>query len=494
MPVEAKDRLAPEPDFDEVASVVTLRTLRQPRLARALEASPKSVLVILDLCAVLAGATLAALVLAQSGDLGVPKNDERLFAVVLLAGAALHPLSFMHHRLYVARFITRSADEIRRIIYGTATGALAFVMMAFVLDVETSRAWVVLAFLFVSLLVIIERRLIRNVFRSMRLRGFAMRDVVIIGNNAEGHALRDMFARDASLGYRVAAIVDDRARQGPKDSPVEKTIDVVVRTRSSGVVIATSALDIASTNRLVRELTDAGVHVELSSSLFDIASHRLTVRPLGRFPVVYVEPVKRDGWRPKAKRAFDIVAASMLLVVTAPVLLMAAVLIKLDTPGPAIFRQQRIGRDGKPFAVLKLRTMVLDAEQRLKEVTHLNEADGPLFKIRDDPRITRVGRFLRKMSIDELPQLINVLRAEMSMVGPRPALPSEVDRWDDDLRSRLRVSPGITGMWQVSGRSDTTFEDYQRLDLYYVDNWSLVTDLAIVLRTVPAVLRRQGAH
>jgi len=452
-------------------------------------------MVLLDVFAVAAAAALAALVLSRFGQLGVPSNDRLGFLVVVLVGSALHPLVFVHQRLYVSRFITRSADEIRRVVYGTATGALGFVFVSFVLEVETSRAWVIVAFVMTTSLVVVERRLVRNQFLSMRRLGFAMRDVVIVGSNSEGHALREMFERDASLGYRVAAIVDDRADdpRGP-GYPVEETLDVVLRTRSSGVVIATSALDIASTNRLVRQLIEEGIHVELSSSLFDIASHRLTVRPLGRIPVVYVEPVKRDGWRQKAKRGFDLVVAAGLLIVTAPVLFIAAIAIKIDSPGPVIFRQQRIGRNGKPFALLKMRTMVKDAEQRLGEVTHLNEADGPLFKIRDDPRITRTGRWLRQLSIDELPQLINVLRSEMSMVGPRPALPGEVDYWDADLLNRLRVSPGITGMWQVSGRSDTSFEDYQRLDLYYVDNWSLVTDLTIVLRTLPAVLRRRGAH
>jgi lipopolysaccharide/colanic/teichoic acid biosynthesis glycosyltransferase len=176
------------------------------------------------------------------------------------------------------------------------------------------------------------------------------------------------------------------------------------------------------------------------------------------------------------------------------VLFIAAIAIKLDTPGPVIFKQERVGRDGRRFRVFKLRTMVADAEDRLEEVAHLNEADGPLFKVREDPRITRVGRLLRKTSVDELPQLINVLRREMSMVGPRPALPREVLGWDPELRTRLRVRPGITGMWQVNGRSESSFEDYQRLDLYYVDNWSLVTDLMILVKTVPAVLFGRGAH
>jgi lipopolysaccharide/colanic/teichoic acid biosynthesis glycosyltransferase len=244
----------------------------------------------------------------------------------------------------------------------------------------------------------------------------------------------------------------------------------------------------------VRELTHAGIHVELSSSLLDISPSRMFVRPLGRFPVVYVEAVKRFGWRTAAKRSFDLALAVGILVLTAPVIVASVVAIRLGSSGPAFFRQIRVGRDGKPFLLIKLRTMVVDAEARLQEVQHLNEADGPLFKVSNDPRVTRIGRVLRSLSIDELPQLVNVLRNEMSIVGPRPALPHEVDFWGEDLRSRLRVKPGLTGMWQVHGRSDASFAEYERLDLYYVDNWSIVTDLAIMLRTVPAVVSRRGAR
>jgi exopolysaccharide biosynthesis polyprenyl glycosylphosphotransferase len=247
-------------------------------------------------------------------------------------------------------------------------------------------------------------------------------------------------------------------------------------------------------NRLVRELTHAGIHVELSSSLLDISTSRMFVRPLGRFPVVYVEAVKGFGWRTAAKRCFDLVLAVSILVLTAPLIAVSVIAIRLGSSGPAFFRQVRVGRDGKPFLLIKLRTMVVDAEARLEEVRHLNEADGPLFKMRDDPRVTRIGRLLRSFSIDELPQLVNVLRDEMSIVGPRPALPHEAASWGDDLRSRLRVKPGLTGMWQVHGRSDSSFAEYERLDLYYVDNWSIVTDLAIMLRTIPAVISRRGAR
>jgi exopolysaccharide biosynthesis polyprenyl glycosylphosphotransferase len=204
--------------------------------------------------------------------------------------------------------------------------------------------------------------------------------------------------------------------------------------------------------------------------------------------------VTRGGWRAWAKRTFDVAGAVTGLVLTAPVMLAVAIAVKLDSKGPILFRQIRVGRNSEPFPVLKVRTMVQDAEARLAELRDQNEADGPLFKMANDPRITRVGRFLRKTSLDEVPQLWNVLRGDMSLVGPRPALPHETEEWDALLTQRLRVKPGITGMWQVSGRSDTSFEDYTRLDLYYVDNWSLATDLAILAKTVPVVVLRKGAR
>jgi lipopolysaccharide/colanic/teichoic acid biosynthesis glycosyltransferase len=181
-------------------------------------------------------------------------------------------------------------------------------------------------------------------------------------------------------------------------------------------------------------------------------------------------------------------------VLSTPVWIAAAIAIKVTSPGPVLFRQERVGRRGRRFFVYKMRTMVVDAEDRLRDLALLNEADGPLFKIRSDPRVTPIGRILRKLSLDELPQLLNVLKGEMSLVGPRPALPSEVTHWNPELFDRLRVQPGITGMWQVRGRSDSSFAQYQRWDLYYVDNWSIAHDLAILARTVPVVLSQKGAY
>jgi lipopolysaccharide/colanic/teichoic acid biosynthesis glycosyltransferase len=190
---------------------------------------------------------------------------------------------------------------------------------------------------------------------------------------------------------------------------------------------------------------------------------------------------------------FDLSLASTVLVLSAPILLAAIIAVRIDSRGPVFFKQIRVGRHGETFSVIKLRTMVADAEERKADLAHLNEADGALFKIREDPRITKVGRVLGKLSIDELPQLFNVLQGTMSMVGPRPALPNEFGEWDDEVVQRLRVLPGLTGMWQVWGRSDTSFETYKRLDLYYVDNWSLAHDLRIGAKAVGVVLTGRGA-
>jgi exopolysaccharide biosynthesis polyprenyl glycosylphosphotransferase len=200
------------------------------------------------------------------------------------------------------------------------------------------------------------------------------------------------------------------------------------------------------------------------------------------------------GWQRMAKRALDVAASLILLLVLAPLLLTIAVLVRLDSPGPAIFRQTRFGKDGKRFTFLKFRGMVVDAEQRQQEIARLNEADGPMFKIRKDPRVTRVGRIIRKTSLDELPQLWNVLRGEMSLVGPRPPVPAEVEQYHPWQRNRLLAKPGMTGLWQVSGRSHVGFNDMVRLDFEYIERWSIWLDLRILVSTVLVVIRGYGAY
>ncbi len=396
-------------------------------------------------------------------------------------------------RLYSIRFITRRSEELRRLIDGGLRSLGSTALLGFLFRWDISRPWLILAVALGTALLVVERELLRRRFNQLRRTGSMRRSIIIVGDNDEAHDLQAMFAEDANLGYEVDAVVP--TSHGPDRSSL--IADVFIRldqTGAMGVVVAATAPPPNHMNRLVRDLLDAGIHVELSSTLADIEPHRLTVRPLGRYPVVYVEPVERRGWRAAAKRSFDIAVSAIVLLLFAPLVVILALLIRVDSPGPVLFNQQRVGRDGVLFGVLKFRTMVQNAEDLKATLAHFNEGAGPLFKMKVDPRVTRVGRFLRSTSLDEIPQLWNVIRGEMSLVGPRPALAEETTAWAEDLYGRLRVRPGITGMWQVSGRSGTTFEEYTRLDLFYVDNWSLVVDLTILLRTVPAILKSDGAY
>jgi exopolysaccharide biosynthesis polyprenyl glycosylphosphotransferase len=330
------------------------------------------------------------------------------------------------------------------------------------------------------------------------MRGKLQRAVVLVGTNAEAETVYRNLLDTPDLGYQVVGVVGDGDRFAngqPVLGPVDDALEVAARTGATGVIVATTAVDATAINRLTRQLMEAGIHVELTSSLLGIDSERLTVRPLGMHPMIYVEAVHRRGWRAMAKRTFDIVGAALGLILLAPLLAVVAVLIKLDSRGTVLFAQARVGKGERPFRILKFRTMVPNAEDMLVDLWSSNQVDGPLFKMREDPRVTGIGKYLRRLSLDELPQLWNVLRGQMSLVGPRPALASELATWTAEFReSRLRIRPGLTGMWQVSGRSNMSFADYVRLDLYYVDNWSLWRDSAIVAKTIPVVLRNKGAY
>jgi len=408
-------------------------------------------------------------------------------------------LTLIQVHAYQARFIASRAQELRRLTTAAVVGCASLLVISDLWRrIDIQRDFVAFAFVAGVGMLAVERELVRQVFLQMRRRGHRLRDVAIVGDNAEGAELRRMFDASPELGYRFAGYVVVEpgrrfARPGEVLGRLDETVEALTRRGIASVMIAASAIDVVHTSSLVRKLLNAGINVELSPTLPDIAVERLSIRPLGRFPVMYLEPFHQSGWRLWAKRVFDFVTSCIGLVILALPLLVVSLLVRLDSAGPVFYRQTRVGRNGKLFDVIKFRTMVPNAHQLRHELAAQNEADGPLFKIKNDPRVTRVGRILRKTSIDELPQLWNVLRGEMSLVGPRPALPDEASLWSEDLRDRLRVQPGITGMWQVSGRSGTTFEEYSRLDLYYVDNWSLITDLSILGKTVPTVLLQRGA-
>jgi exopolysaccharide biosynthesis polyprenyl glycosylphosphotransferase len=460
---------------------------------------PKACSAAADCVAILLATGVAILL---SGALrGRALDTAREHVLLTVLSLPLWILVFLHYGLYRTRHITDQLEEFRRIVHAVAASVLGLAAVGFLSKLWIARSWLLLLFASAVIVLSAERYLVRTVFGLLRRRGLLLRPVVIVGGNTEAIALSATLVNNPVIGYRVVGFVDDTAPVGgylldhkPVLGAVDQVVDVVRRCNASGALVATSAIDPEVTNRLARQLNEAGYYAELSLSLRGIAPQRLAVRALGHYQVASIGPVQRSGWRGMAKRALDVVGAAAGLLLTAPVLALIAVAIKLNSSGSMLFRQERVGHDGKPFRMLKFRTMVRDAETLMADLVHQNEVDGPLFKLKNDPRVTRVGHILRRFSLDELPQLWNVLRGDMSLVGPRPALPREITSWGPELHQRLRVKPGITGMWQVNGRSNASFEDYARLDLYYVDNWSLLTDLAIIVKTVVAVLRRHGAY
>ena len=479
----------------DVGLSITEPVESRPRVAPA---TLKHRLIAADALVVLLAIGLAFVwqtVVRSQAELGVQRTHLVLATLTFPAWI----VSFSLNKLYQARAVERPSEELRRIIYASMAAIGVIVAFSFVLQFKAlSRLWIVSLFMFVVLGMAVERTVARRIFTRLRRAGAICRPVLIVGTDADAVALLHAAQRTPNLGYRVVGFVgaDDIGVRGGCTvlGGIDRTQEVLEATGATGVLISLSSVESEVVNRLTRDLTDGGYHVALSSGLHDIDVVRFRAQDLGGRTLIYVEQIQRGGWRAVAKRSFDITVSLIALVVTAPITLVAAVAIKRSSSGPVIFAQERVGRDGHTFRVLKLRTMVVDAEARLAELATQNEADGPMFKMKDDPRATRVGAFLRKLSIDEIPQFVNVLRGEMSVVGPRPALPKEVEAWTEDVHDRLRVLPGITGMWQVSGRSDTTFDEYKRLDLYYVDNWSLAHDARIVCRTFAAVLAQRGAR
>jgi exopolysaccharide biosynthesis polyprenyl glycosylphosphotransferase len=418
-----------------------------------------------------------------------------LFALVSLPLwiAVFRFQGFYHHR-----DDTRTITDIRKVTTGVLLGSAAFILMGWPFSLVVPRAIVVVAVVLLVPMLLIDRQVFRVQVRRRRRAGIGIRPVAILGTNAEAEQLAALVA-DPTLGRNVVAFISTDAigEDGMLgDIPVVHTGNparTASRLGAKTVMIAATALDAAAPSGMLRSFLDHDIDIEMTSALTGVSHSRLQVTAVDRVPMLSIEPGFRGGWRAKAKRLFDIVIASTGLLLGLPLIAAAAIAIKLDSPGPVFFRQKRLGKRGRHFEMLKLRTMEDDAEARLPELWEHNEASGPLFKMSDDPRITRVGRFLRVSSLDELPQLWNVVKGDMSIVGPRPALPGEAAEWGDELRNRLRVRPGMTGMWQVSGRSEAGFDEYERLDMFYIDNWSVLTDLGIMLRTIPAVISRRGA-
>ncbi len=423
-----------------------------------------------------------------------------LFAIIWLSALAIF-------RTRSPRYIGAGSEEYRRVTAASFWTFGAIAMAELLLKLEISRGYLAVALPAGVLGLVLSRWIWREYVAHKRVKGGFGTAVLGLGGRDAVANLTNELTDDPKNGYHVVGvcITGYGAPQGehflikdqeiPIAGGVAYALQAIRDCGADTVAIAgTGDFGAEELRRLVWELEPMGVDLMVSPGVMDVALNRLVMRPIAGLPLLHIDKPQYRGTKGFQKRAFDICFAFAALAGTLPVVVAAAIAIKLTSRGPVFYSAERIGIGGKPFSMLKFRTMVQDADQQLESLLGNNESDGLLFKIREDPRVTPVGRVLRRFSIDELPQFINVLRQEMSVVGPRPPLRREVEGYDDDVQRRLLVKPGVTGLWQVSGRSDLCWDKSVRLDLSYVDNWSMVGDILIIAKTVRAVFQRKGAY
>ncbi|MCW1803790.1 sugar transferase [Brachybacterium squillarum] len=454
---------------------------------------------------VLAVACAAALAFRQNMEIlgsapGLPMTV--LHVSLAIGGGWL--LALLIFGAYDARVLPAGPEMYRNVTTASLAAVGIVGATLYLSDVDLSRPFFVVLFLIGPALLLLVRLVARRLLNRARAHGRLGSRVLVVGSRRNARGISRTLQRESWLGYEVMGAVGPAA--GGADAldtgiPVlgaeEDLLSVVLHEQPDVVLFAAGSSATAEDFRRVAwELEELEVEVIVVPALSEISGDRISMRPVAGLPLVHMDlPRSRDAlaW---TKRLFDVAGSALLLLALSPVLVVVAMAVKLGDGGPVVFRQERVGRAGEPFEFLKFRSMVLDAEERRVALEGQDRDRGNviMFKMADDPRITRVGKVLRRYSLDELPQLWNVLRGDMSLIGPRPALPREVQEYDADARRRLAVRPGITGLWQVSGRSDLSWDETVRLDLFYVDNWSFTQDLQILVRTLRAVLASRGAY
>jgi exopolysaccharide biosynthesis polyprenyl glycosylphosphotransferase len=375
---------------------------------------------------------------------------------------------------------------------------------AFLLKLELARGYVLLAFPAGIAVLVFTRWLWRQWLSVQRARGHFTSRLILVGTDSSNQVIRAELQRVREAGYDVVAMWIPRAEMGGVDTGAIRVFDsstpVLAAMEESGAdtvaVTNPDVLGIDGVRSLSWSLEPGRQHLILAPSLTDVSGPRVHTRPLAGLPLIHVETPRYEGAKQFTKRCFDVVASGLAILIFGAAMLVIALVVRLSSEGPALFRQQRVGRNGETFTMLKFRSMVTDAEDRLQALIDHERTVGNdvLFKMREDPRVTPIGKFMRRFSIDELPQLFNIFAGHMSIVGPRPPLPKEVEKYEEHVHRRFLVKPGLTGLWQVSGRSNLSWEESVRLDLYYVENWSLTDDFVLIWRTAKAVMRRDGAY
>lgn len=466
--------------------------------ARALVVSDTSVVVVTLVLSTLIGSQPYTLPLLHgTGDVSV------WLVVALIGGLLLGGLSMSGSRS--ARVVGVGTQEYRSILRSCFLAFTSVALLAYVTSLAGMNFILLAGLLTTTAGLLLTRWLARRWLVGERRKGRMSDRVLLVGSEASVAQTAADLQRTPAAGLLVVGACTSSGKVGDvipgTDIPVSGSVSNIMQALGrvgADTVLISSANELSA--RTVRELSwalEPGLHhLIVAPSLTDIGGPRLHTRPVAGLPLVHVETPRYGGGKLYGKRAFDVVSSGLLILLLSPILLTLGVLVKLTSRGGAFFRQERIGLGGETFDMLKFRSMYVDAEERLAELQHeaRDRGNDVMFKMKNDPRVTRVGGFLRRFSLDELPQLFNVFRGEMSLVGPRPPLDREVKQYSKSVHRRFLVKPGITGLWQVSGRSDLDWEETVRLDLFYVENWTMTGDLVILLKTVRAVLKSDGAY
>ena len=484
-------------------SAGALRVERRPVVRtsrRAWERSYVAAVMALD-----AAAALAAVLLANARYAGYPLASQphwqqlTFTAVLVLLWVAAMAAS----RSYEPRFLSLGSEEYRRVLVAAVAVMATVATVSWATNATVARGYVIMALPLASVFTLLGRYSARKFVHRRRHSGYFMSDVVLVGHGRPAAELVQQMRRDAHHGMRIvgACVPDEPQSAELTDVGVPvwggfDDIDAVVADTGADAVAVLSCpeMDGAALRRLSWSLAQTGIDLLVAPALMDVAGPRIAIRPVCGLPLLHVDEPELSGGRRFAKMCVDRTAAVLSLLLLLPVLVLISVAIRLSSRGPAIFRQSRLGLRGREFTMLKFRTMVQDAELLRAELASSNaHSSSHIFKVQNDPRITPLGRWLRRTSLDELPQLVNVALGHMSLVGPRP-LPSSDLPYEGDARRRLFVKPGLTGLWQISGRSDLDWDESVRLDLRYVENWSLALDALIVWKTLFAVMKHKGAY
>ena len=437
------------------------------------------------------GAFIGAYLLRFSSDDSLPALSFPQYGLLAGIQGLLTTALLAMHGLYEVDRPRGWAVRFRGIVSATSTAAILTLFASYMLgDQSLSRLWLAVGWVISVVAVVLWRIVAQRLYTRLREIVAPRNRVLIVGANRLGRQLAAELEDLRIMGY-VDNGSDVEHLDFPLLGPISQLGELVDAYAVDELVIALPNSRREQISRILARGFHRHVRVNLLPDLGELLPERFGIQELGGRHYVGFVPVAAVSW---LKRAFDLVLVGAGIVAIAPLLLAVALAVKFDSPGPIFFRQERVGKHGRHFSMLKFRSMDVGADKQLELLRAKNEATGPLFKMKNDPRVTRVGRILRRWSIDELPQLFNVLAGDMSLVGPRPPLPSEVEEYEDWQLGRLRAVPGLTGLWQVSGRSEVPFHDMVRLDLHYIRNWSLALDFEILLRTIPAVLTNRGAY